>query len=745
MNFRLEISVSKASSSTPRFLRRQAGRVRKLAYWTVTGQLFRQLRDRREFIQARLDYLLERVRIRSRVSANLRPTLGLPPALPTPDPSALVLPTSDAPVLTIIIPTYGQVDYTLRCLASIAAHPPSIAFEVLVVDDASGDPRVAELRGVRGLRLTERAANLGFLLSCNDAAKEARGAYLFLLNNDTEVMPGALDALHETFVAHPEAGLVGARLLYPDGWQQEAGGIVWNDGTAWNHGNRADPRRPAYNYLRDADYISGAAIMLPSPLWRELGGFDPHYMPAYCEDTDLAFRVRAAGRRVLYQPRAIVIHHEGISHGTDVKAGVKAYQIANFEKLRERWGATLRAEHLPHGTRVMRAADRALNRKIALVIDNNVPEPDRDAGSRCMVGVIDALLARGRVVKFWPLNGWKTPGYSEALQERGVEVLYGPWSGRFADWMKANGAEIDEILVSRPHVATATFPEIRAHSRAPIIFYGHDLHHARLQREAALLDSAALRAEAASALAEETAAWHAADLSLYLSEEEATAVRAIAPEVPVGAITPYALPPLAPEMPRPERRSGLLFVAGFGHPPNEDAACWFVAEILPLLRAAHPEVTLTLAGSKPTERVRALAGPGIEVTGYISDEELARRYAQARVVVCPLRFGAGVKLKVVEALHGGVPLVTTPVGAQGLEDVEAACAVAEDPRDFAGHVLRLMTDDAAWTAQATRQRDYAGNRFSAAAVEQRLESAFAEAAAHAAARISATVRARPKR
>jgi len=737
------MSSDQPPSRRARFAARQWGRVRKLAWWTVTGQLPRQLRDRRGLIRARWDYAVEALLQRLGMRRHLRERLGLPPEMATPKAATLSLPSSAQPVLSILIPTYGQVDYTLRCLASIAAHPPCTAFEVLVVDDASGDPRVVELRAIAGLRLTERTENLGFLLSCNDAARQARGDYLFLLNNDTEVMPGALDALLDTFATHPEAGLVGARLLYPDGWQQEAGGIVWSDGTAWNHGHNDDPRKPAYNYMRDADYISGAAIMLPMALWRELGGFDPHYAPAYCEDTDLAFRVRAVGRRVLYQPTAIVIHHEGISHGTDVTQGLKAHQVTNFAKLRARWADTLSAEHLPHGTRLMRARDRALHRKIALVIDNNLPEPDRDAGSRCMIGVMDALQARGRVVKFWPFNGQKTPAYTAALQARGVEVLHGPWSGGFAAWIAANGAEIDEVLVSRPHVAAETLADIRAHTRAPIIFYGHDLHHARAEREAALVGSATLRAEAARLLEQERAVWRAADLSLYLSEEEVAAVRVIEPGVPVGAITPYALAPLPAEAPRSVGRTGLLFVAGFGHPPNEDAACWFVTDILPLIRAGHPQARLTLAGSKPTERVRALEAPGIEVTGFISDEELTRRYVQARVVVCPLRFGAGVKLKVVEALHAGVPLVTTTIGAQGLEGVDAACDVTDDPQDFATRVLRLMTDDDAWDAQAARQRAYVGDRFSATAIERRLEEAFAEAAGHAANRIKASAQAEP--
>lgn len=719
---------SETPSRAARFLARQASRLRKIAHWTVTGQLPSQLRQRRGMIQARWDYLVDSLTPGSVRQARLRARLGLPPAMAVPSAATLVLPTVDAasgtPVISIVIPTYGQVDYTLRCLATLAANPPAVAFEVIVVDDASGDPRVPELRRVRGIRLVERTANLGFLRSCNDAATLARGAYLFLLNNDTEVMPGALDALLETFAAHPRAGLVGARLLYPDGRLQEAGGILWDDASAWNYGNLDDPRRPQYSYLREADYISGAAIMVPTALWNELGGFDELYLPAYCEDSDLAFRIRAAGRSVLYQPEATVIHYEGISHGTDVTTGIKAYQVANARKFHERWHATLERDHAPNGTRILRARDRALHRKVTLVIDNNVPEPDRDAGSRTMVAFMDALLAEGRAVKFWPLNGLALPGYTQSLQQKGIEVLYGPWSGRFGQWLAENGPEIDQFLVSRPHVAAETLAEIRRHSEAPVVFYGHDLHHARFRREMEATGNAALGVEADRLLAEERRAWLGADLSLYPSQDEAVAVRELEPAAAVGAIIPYALPEREGPPPAPEGREGLLFVAGFGHGPNVDAATWLARDILPSIRAGRPGTRLTLAGSNPTPEVQALAGEDIEVTGFVPDEELARRYATARVVVCPLRYGAGVKMKVVEAVHQAVPLVTTTVGAQGLDGLDQAVDIHDEPADFAAAVLRLLTDDRHWSLRSEAETAYMRGRFSAQAMAGELSRAF---------------------
>ena len=154
-----------------------------------------------------------------------------------------------------------------------------------------------------------------------------------------------------------------------------------------------------------------------------------------------------------------------------------------------------------------------------------------------------------------------------------------------------------------------------------------------------------------------------------------------------------------------------MFVAGFGHPPNEDAAGWFVAEVLPLVVARVPAARLTIVGSHPSGRVRALAGPNVAITGAVSAAELQRYYASARVAAVPLRVGAGVKLKVVEALAEGVPLVTTPIGAQGLPGLEEVAAVEADAASFADAVCALLTDDALWESRMAAGIAYASARF----------------------------------
>ena len=254
-------------------------------------------------------------------------------------------PTATFPVVSVVIPTFGKVDYTVRCLQAMRRHLPETPIEVIVVDDASGDPGMSAVARIGGDRVITNRSNLGFLRSCNRAAVVAAGRSVLFLNNDTEVQAGWLDPMVALMMARPDAGAVGSMLLSPDGRLQEAGGIVWQDGTGWNFGRSDDPGDPKYNYVREVDYVSGASLLVRRDLFAQLGGFDEAFAPAYCEDADLAFRLRAEGFKVLYQPLSRVVHWEGVSHGTDPAHGVKRFNAVNREKLLARWADVLAAEH----------------------------------------------------------------------------------------------------------------------------------------------------------------------------------------------------------------------------------------------------------------------------------------------------------------------------------------------------------------------------------------------------------------
>ncbi|MBQ0100169.1 MAG: glycosyltransferase family 2 protein, partial [Lachnospiraceae bacterium] len=320
---------------------------------------------------------------------------------------------------------------------------------------------------------------------CNQAAAKARGEYIFFLNNDTKVKPGWLSSLVTLLDGDDSIGMAGSRLVFADGKLQEAGGIIWSDASGWNYGRGDDPAEPEYNYVKDVDYISGAAICIRKSLWQEIGGFDERFAPAYCEDSDLAFEVRKHGKRVVYQPLSEVVHFEGVSNGTDVNGtGLKRYQVVNQEKFREKWKDELACQQENTGDPdPFTARDRSGNKKCILIVDHYVPTWDKDAGSVTTYQYIRMFVKQGWNVKFLGDNFLHEEPYTTVLTQMGVEVLYGErLKSGIWDWIAKNKSHIDVAYLNRPHIA-AKYIDTLKDCGIRCIFYGHDLHYLRIRRE----------------------------------------------------------------------------------------------------------------------------------------------------------------------------------------------------------------------------------------------------------------------
>lgn len=351
-----------------------------------------------------------------------------------------------------------------------------------------------------------------------------------------------------------------------------------------------------------------------------------------------------------------------------------------------------------------------------LIVEHSVPKPDQSAGARYTLSMIRALREMGWSITMWTYERTHGGHYSEALEALGVGVLDARWAGTFPEWLAQHGAALDHVMMLWPRVTRDLLPAVLRSTPARISYHGIDLHFARIALQAARLDDPFMEHESARYLAMERQIWRAVDVSVYLSQEEADEVLRLEPEVEAQGISPYAFTEFgAPDA--PPAGANILFVGGFGHPPNGDAVHWFAAEILPLVVARHPGAKFVVVGSNPPPDILALAGPHIDVLGQIDDAALERAYAAARVAVAPLRFGAGVKGKVVEALAKGMPMVTTPIGVQGLVGVDAFVPCSNDPAAMAQAVSELLADDAAWMRQSRAQLAHARVHYSLEAMQ----------------------------
>lgn len=611
------------------------------------------------------------------------------------------LPRSEHPDVSIILVLYNQAPLTFGCLSSIveSVGNSSLGIEVIIADNGSTDQTAELLRKIEGATVLWNETNLGFLKAVNQAAAQATGRHILLLNNDAQLLAGSLEAATRVLDANPDVGAVGGRLILPDGTLQEAGSVVWEDGSTVGYGRGDSPTSPAYMFRREVDYCSGAFLLTRRELFEQLGGFDEAYVPAYYEETDYCMRLWKAGFRIVYEPEAVVLHYE---FGSSEKVGSALdLQRAHREVFADKHAEKLRSHLAPLISNVLAARTAGIRRKRILMIEDGIPHPQLGSGYPRSKRIVEELVAGGALVTFFPTlrltEEWREVRLDVPPE---VEVMLGHSIADLEQFLEERRGFYGAILVCRPHnmkalVAVARRrPELLA--GATLIYDAEALFAERDILERRLIGEPLEQAAAEAMMVEEASLARRAQLVLSVSSHESAEFQRLG----VGRVEllGHTIEPSPGALPFAKRRD-FLFVGRLyeERSPNVDGVAWFSREILPMVqRTLGREVVLKVAGKIGASSILKLKCPSLMLLGQVRD--LAPIYDGARVFIAPTRYAAGIPHKVHEAAAHGVPSVVTPLLAEqlGWRDGEELL-VGHDSESFAAQCSRLYRDEELWT------------------------------------------------
>ena len=617
-------------------------------------------------------------------------------------PEFLELPQSDSPEVSVILVLFNRAELTLACLRSILENH-SERMEIIIVDNASQDETPFLLDRLRGARIIRNKENKNFLLAVNQASREACGEYLLLLNNDAQLLPGSLHAAQRTIRSASDIGAVGGRLILLDGSLQEAGSMIWRDGSCMGYGRGDNPFAPMYMFRRDVDYCSGAFLLTSRQAWNQLGGFDEAFKPAYYEETDYCTRLWENGLRVVYEPNAVLLHYEfassqSVSHATDLqREHQRIFSTHHQASLATRYESDL--------NNVLSARMKDSRQKRVLFVDDQAPHTWLGSGFPRSRSILQALLQQNYFVTFYPLSlfeeEWASV-YKDMPAEVEFMIGYGP--SLLEAFLRTRRSYYDILFVSRPHNMKLLKPILEGHPEwfhdlniiydAEAIFATREITYRQMSGISISKD------EFNALLKEEVELASAADCVVAVSEGDARQFRTQGIEdVEVIGHTLAADP-----TPRLfDEREGFLFVGAIHEEasPNGDSVIWFLEEIFPRIRATlGRDISFTIAGINKSERIAQLAqlgGPGIRITGHLAD--LTELYDSARVFVAPTRYAAGIPHKIHEAVSRGIPVVATPLLASQLAwTKDSPILIGADAESFALKCVQLYSDRRLWEA-----------------------------------------------
>ncbi len=580
----------------------------------------------------------------------------------------------------IINDDLNLIENTNECLSSILDKPCKFGYEILYM----GKNPIKNYAnfGITYIKIDSEGFNNAHLKS---AVNSAKGEYIVLINSDMRLLNGCLDVMTDILIDDNGIGVVSGKAIREDGLLDEAGSILFSDGSYKKFGSLKDINDYKYNYRRDVDCISSSCLILRKEDFLKLKNLDLKHNSVDYSILDLELNIRYfLGKRMVFDPHALVVKKN--SH----ISGVFKEDKNRFMK---KWDKEIKRDYHREGSSDLLASKYGKKKKL-LIVDSIVPERDHDAGSLRMYQIIKSALDLHYDVTLFPDNLTASQPHTSELQKMGVEVVYGG-SSSFDNFYTNRINYYNDIILSRPNVAIKHLIYCKLYQQnAKLIYDTVDLHYLRIRRQAEEENNNSLLKESNDWKKLETYLISETDETLVVSYEEKKLLKSSKIKADVSILSVINPRPNNLQKKEYSQREGLLFMGDYSRDPNRSAVEWFVKDIMPIIKKQIPDIKLTLIGNNQ-KYIERLESPNVLIKGFV--EETNPYYDKARLFVCPLLYGAGVKGKIAESISYGLPVVSTSIGIEGMYLKDGvSCLEANSPEDFAAKVVEVYNNEKLW-------------------------------------------------
>lgn len=612
------------------------------------------------------------------------------------------------PQISVILVLYNKAELTYACLKSLQDFA-DVPLEIIVIDNHSTDQTEKLLKKINVSRVIRNNENLHFLKACNQALEFVSTPNILFLNNDTEISDNAISSALDTLNENENHGAVGAKLILPDGTLQEAGNIIWRDGSCLSYGRGDDPNLPEYNFRRSVDYCSGAFLLTRTSLFKKHGGFDTQFAPAYYEETDYCLWLQENGFRVVYNSFSEVHHFE---FGSSDKSKGVGLQEMNREKFIQKHDDTLNHHFEPATANILKARFSASGQPKGniLYIDDRVPHASLGAGYPRSNFILNAFSKFGYHVTMYPNTFPQKEDGASCYNDikPAIEVIFDMGTHKFNEFIQNRSEYYDFIWISRPHNLKLLYNQIKEYRHQSFVIYDAEAIFAEREFQKEKLMNPDLNYNNfLMQIEDEVNLCRIADQVVAVSERDAEIFKKHA--VQNISVLGHALK-VQPGNKSFEDRNGLLFVGNLDYDdsPNVDSIIWFAKEVFPIIKKSNPEMMLHVIGSNKAVSLQNIDDSNIIFHGMVND--ISPFYNSQRVFIAPTRFAAGIPFKIHEAASKGLPVVATELLARqlGWQDGELLLCRKPAKNEFAEGVLKLYQQKQLWTKiqqQALREME----------------------------------------